>query len=47
MRGLSILDILIISAVLLLLLYAGSRDFARYDSRTMAPPPTATSQGSS
>ncbi len=43
MRGLSLLDILIILAVLAVLLFAGSKDFARYSGRTVAPAPTATS----
>ncbi len=42
MRGLSVLDVLIILIVLGLLLLAGRNDFARYAGRTMAPPATAT-----
>ncbi len=42
MRGLSLLDILIILIVLGLLLVAGSRDFTRYEGRALSPPPTAT-----
>lgn len=44
MRGLSALDLLIILAVLALLCFAGSRDFSRYDSRTIVSAPAATSQ---
>jgi hypothetical protein len=49
MRGLSVLDVLIISVVVALLLYAGSRDFPHYDSHTLdlrptpSPTPTAAS----
>jgi len=37
MRGLSLVDILIISVVLALLLLAGSMDFARYSNRFVPP----------
>jgi hypothetical protein len=40
MRGLSLVDILIILAVLAVLLFAGSKEFARYDNLTVAPAPT-------
>jgi len=45
MRGLSLVDILIVLAVLAVLLFAGSRDFAHYSNSTIAPvrpAPTAT-----
>lgn len=41
MRGLSLVDILVILAVLAVLLFAGSKDFARYTTFTAAPTPTA------
>jgi len=47
MRGLSLIDVLVILAVLALLVLAGSKDFVRYDGRTVAPPPTATPQPAS
>jgi Tfp pilus assembly protein PilE len=44
MRGLSLLDVLIIVAVVALLLFAATRDFSRYAGRTeVSTPPTATS----
>jgi hypothetical protein len=47
MRGLSLVDILIILAVLAALLFAGSKEFALYSNSTIAPTapamvPTAT-----
>jgi hypothetical protein len=44
MRGLSVLDVLIISGVVALLLYAGSRDFTHYESHTsnLGPTPSPT-----
>ena len=42
MRGLSLVDILIVLAVLAALLFAGSKDFARYSNSTIAPAPPAT-----
>ncbi|HVO27750.1 MAG TPA: hypothetical protein VMW56_29425 [Candidatus Margulisiibacteriota bacterium] len=42
MRGLSLVDILVILAVLAILVFAGSQEFARYDNLTVAPAPTAT-----
>jgi len=42
MRGLSLVDILVILAVLAVLLFAASKDFARYSIVTAAPAPTAT-----
>jgi hypothetical protein len=46
MRGLSVLDVLIIFVVVAVLFYAGSRDFPRYDSHMLAlaatPSPTPT-----
>ena len=44
MRGLSLIDLIIVLAVLALLVFAGSRDFVRYDNRTLAPPPTPTAE---
>jgi len=44
MRGLSLVDVLIVLAVLALLLYAGSREFVRYDNRAFMPTPVATPQ---
>ncbi len=35
MRGLSVLDMLVILTVLALLVYAGSREFAGYEARTI------------
>jgi hypothetical protein len=44
MRGLSLVDILIMLAVLAVLLFASSKEFARYSNSTIAPAtvPTAT-----
>jgi hypothetical protein len=42
MRGLSLVDILVILAVLAVLVFAGSKEFARYDNFTIAPAPTPT-----
>jgi Tfp pilus assembly protein PilE len=42
MRGLSLVDILVILAVVAVLLFAGSKDFSRYSGRTVTPTPTAT-----
>lgn len=42
MRGLSLVDVLVILAVLGVLLFAGTRDFTRYAGRTVPPVPTAT-----
>jgi hypothetical protein len=47
MRGLSVLDMLIILAVAALLVFAGSRDFVRYQGRSIAPSPPATSPAGS
>jgi Tfp pilus assembly protein PilE len=47
MRGLSLVDILVILAVVAVLLFAGSKDFRRYASFTVAPAPTATPSPSS
>ena len=44
MRGLSLLDLLVVLAVLALLLYAGSREFGRYDDKAFVPTPVATTQ---
>ena len=41
MRGLSLVDILIVLAVLAVLLFAGSKEFARYRNSTIAPAPPA------
>lgn len=38
MRGLNLLDIVIIGAVVAVLVYAGSRDFGRYVGRTIVAP---------
>lgn len=43
MRGLSVLDMLIILAVVALLVFAGSRDLVHYQGRTITPKPTAAS----
>lgn len=42
MRGLSLVDVLIILAVLAVLLFAGSTEFGHYSNRTVAPAPTAS-----
>jgi len=42
LRGLSLIDALIILAVLAVLLFAGSREFAHYGGRALPPAPTAT-----
>ena len=42
MRGLSLMDVLIMVAVLAVLLFAGSKEFAGYSTRTVAPVPPAT-----
>ena len=47
MRGLSLVDILVILAVLAVLLFAGSKEFGRYDNRTIAPAPTPAAQPTS
>jgi hypothetical protein len=47
MRGLSLLDVLIISVVLAVLLFAGSKDFARYSNRSVAPALAPTAQPAS
>jgi hypothetical protein len=39
MRGLSLLDVLIIFVVLAVLLFAGSKEFAGYGNRSVAPAP--------
>ena len=44
MRSLSLLDLLVVLAVVALLLLAASREFGRYDDKTLAPKPVATSQ---
>lgn len=44
MRGLGLIDMLVILAVLALLVFAGSKEFRRYDGRTIVPPQTATAQ---
>lgn len=41
MRGLSLIDVLVIAAVIALLVFVGSRDFARYAAPTPAPTPGA------
>jgi hypothetical protein len=41
MRALSLLDLLIISAVVALLVFAGTRDFGRYTGRTLSAVPVA------
>ena len=41
MRGLSLLDVLVIGVTLALLAFAASRDFSRYAGHTL-PPPAAT-----
>lgn len=47
MRGLSLVDILVILAVLAVLVLAGTKEFARYDRSTVAPIPTSTAQPAS
>ena len=42
MRGLSLVDVLIMLAVLAVLVFAGSKDFARYSNSEVAPAPSAT-----
>jgi len=44
MRRLGLIDVLVILAVLALLVFAGSKEFHRYDGRTITPPATATAQ---
>jgi len=41
MRGLTVLDVLIIAAVVAVLLFAASREFSRYNGRTLSPVPTS------
>jgi hypothetical protein len=41
MRGLSLVDVLVMLAVLAVLLFAGSKEFGRYSNSTVAPAPTA------
>jgi len=46
MHGLSVLDLLVVLAVVALLCFAASREFAHYDSRTLPRPvTTAPSRG--
>jgi hypothetical protein len=47
MRSLSLVDVLIMLAVLAVLAFAGSRDFARYSNSTVPPAPTAAAQPAS
>ena len=47
MRSLSLVDIVVILAVLAVLLFAGSKDFARYSNSTVTPAPPATPQPAS
>jgi hypothetical protein len=47
MRGLSLVDVLVILAVLAVLLFAGSREFGRYSNLTVTPVPTATARPAS
>jgi hypothetical protein len=47
MRGLSLVDMLVILAVLAVLIFAGSKDFARYSHFTVTPAPTPTAQPAS
>jgi hypothetical protein len=42
MRGMSLIDAVIILAVVALLLFLSSKDFGRYEGRTLSPPPPAT-----
>jgi hypothetical protein len=42
MGGLRVVDLLVILAVVALLVWAGSHDFARYDGRTVETHPTAS-----
>lgn len=44
MRGLSLLDILVIVVTLALLIFAATRDFSRYAGHTLPAPATATAQ---
>ena len=44
MRSLSLFDLLIVLGVVALLLFAASREFGRYGSKTLAPTPAATAQ---
>jgi hypothetical protein len=47
MRSLSVVDVVIVLAVIALLIFLGSQDFTRYASRELVRAPTATpAQGS-
>lgn len=40
MRGLGLIDLLVILAVIALLVFVGSKDFRRYGGRAVVPAPT-------
>jgi hypothetical protein len=46
MRSLSLVDIVVILAVVAVLLFAGSKDFARYSNSTVTPVPTTAQPAS-
>jgi hypothetical protein len=45
MRSLSVIDVVIIAAVLALLLFLSTKDFPRYDGRSFGAPATAEEKG--
>jgi Tfp pilus assembly protein PilE len=44
MRGLGLLDLLVIAAVIALLIFAASKDFVRYQNRGASPAATPAPQ---
>lgn len=45
MRSLSVIDVIILGAVLALLFYVGAQDFPRYADRTFGAAPVAQEKG--
>jgi hypothetical protein len=46
MRGLNLIDVIVIAAVVALLIYAGTQDFGHYEGRTLpVATPAAAAQG--
>ena len=45
MRSLSVIDVIILAAVLALLVFLSSKEFPRYSGRTFGATPAATEKG--